>query len=72
MEGVGVPTEDVVRCRRPLSGGNSRCRQLVVMVGCGSGLGRLVQRVEGLRVRVGDGCHRVQVVQLVVTLRRGR
>lgn len=72
MQGVGVPAEDIVRCRRPLSGGHGRCRQLVVVVGCSSSLGRLVQRVEGLRVRIGDGCHRVQIVQLVVTLRRSR
>jgi hypothetical protein len=71
MEGVGVPAEDVVRGRCPLSRRDRRCRQLVVMMSCCSGLRRLVQRVERLGVRVCDGRHGVEVVQLVVTLSRG-
>ena len=48
MERVGVPAEDIVRCRGPLSRGHRRRRQLVVVMGRGCSLGRLVQRVEGL------------------------
>lgn len=62
MKRVGVPAEDIVGCRRPLSRGYGSGCELIVMMCGGSGLRRLMKRVERLRVRVRDGRHRVEVV----------
>ena len=42
MEGVGVPAEDIVCCRRPLARGHGSGCELVVMMCGGGGLRRLM------------------------------